>query len=78
MRVTDQDERRAAAIRRRLSAKRAFAIHAALFVAVDILLCGLGPDRGRIFLADLAVLRVGVAVALTLPSNPANIRCYVT
>jgi uncharacterized membrane protein len=45
MRMTDQDVRRAAAIRR-LKAKRGFAIHAAVFVAVNILLVVVWASTG--------------------------------
>jgi hypothetical protein len=46
MRMTDQNERRAAAIRR-LKAKRAFALQAALFVLVNILLVAIWASTGR-------------------------------
>ncbi len=44
--MTDQDERRAAAIRR-LKAKRGFEIHAAVFVAVNVLLVAVWASTGR-------------------------------
>jgi hypothetical protein len=44
--MTDQNDKRAAAIRR-LKAKRAFAMQAALFVLVNILLVAIWASTGR-------------------------------
>jgi len=52
--MTDQDERRQAAIKR-VEAKRAFRFHAALYVVVNLLLIIVWALTGaRYFLADLA------------------------
>ncbi len=61
--MTDQDERRAAAIRR-LKAKRGFAIHAALFVAVNILLVAVWASTGGGYFWPIwPFLGWGIAVA---------------
>ena len=62
--MTERDERRAAAIRR-LKAKRGFAIHAAVFVAVNILLVVVWASTGaRYFWPIWPFLGWGIAVAL--------------
>jgi uncharacterized membrane protein len=45
MRMTDESERRAAAIRR-LKAKRGFQIHAAVFVIINVLLVAIWASTG--------------------------------
>jgi hypothetical protein len=55
--MTDLNGRRQAAIKR-IRAKRAFGVHAAIYVAVNLLLIAAGP-RARIFLANLADPRLG-------------------
>ncbi len=62
--MTDQDERRQAAIKR-VEAKRAFRFHAALYVVVNLLLMVVWALTGaRYFWPIWPILGWGIAVAL--------------